>query len=58
MNHEPVIDYDELFCTTVKEDNKLIIKDIKELLNIFTKQYPNDRKLGKFIRRHYGSTTK
>ena len=47
---------DELFCMTVKEDNKLVHNDIKELLNKIIKQHPNDKELGMYIRRHYGSS--
>jgi hypothetical protein len=56
---KPVENYDQLFCTTVKEDNKVIKevhKDIKELLTVFTNEYSNDKELGEFIRKHYGST--
>lgn len=60
MKHEPITDYDTLFCTTLKEDtnllNSIILKDIKELLTVFCRQYPNDKELGRFIRQHYGST--
>jgi hypothetical protein len=43
---------------TVKEDNKLVHNDIKELLNKIIKQHPNDKELGMYIRRHYGSSSK
>jgi hypothetical protein len=56
MKHEPIINYDELFCTTLKEDKILVYKDIKELLQRFIKAYPNDKQLGKEIRRKYGSS--
>ena len=48
-----VKEYDELFCTTVKEDNEINNKSINELLDIFCRQYPNDKELGQFIRKHY-----
>ena len=54
MTHEPIINYDELFCLTLKDEHKTIKQLINEELKEVIKQHANDKELGQYIRKHYG----
>ena len=55
MKHEPIINYDELFCLTIKDEHKTMQQLVWQELKDIIKNYSNDKELGTYIRKEYGS---
>lgn len=52
---KPIINYDELFCLTIKDEHKTMQQLVWQELKDIIKNYSNDKELGTYIRKEYGS---